>query len=90
MYNISRGFKNIFSLNIINLLIVLCLILILVLTYSKNKKIDLYTNYLNDFMNKYKNSIITKNEFLTRLEAQEAKIMSTTQKFYNIMNKQVA
>ena len=52
--NLTKGFQNIFTPTLTNLLIVLSLVIIVILVYMKNKTIDLFNDNLQSIVDKYK------------------------------------
>ena len=87
--NLSKGFKNIFSPTLINLLIVLTLVIILILVYLKNKNIDLFdtnTDYLQSIINNIKTNQAQKQQFASRLATQEQTILNLQKNVSNILS----
>ena len=52
--NLTKGFQNIFTPTLTNLLISLSLVIIVILVYMKNKTIDLFNDNLQSIVDKYK------------------------------------
>lgn len=79
--NFKKGFSNIFSPSITNLLIALSLVIIVILVYIKNKNVDLFGDddnlkYLQSIVNKYIAKQKQKSEFGIRLATQEQTIQN--------------
>ena len=79
--NFKKGFSNIFSPSITNLLIALSLVIIVILVYIKNKNVDLFGDddnlkYLQSIVNKYIAKQAQKSEFGIRLATQEQTIQN--------------
>ena len=87
--NLSKGFHNIISPTLTNLLIALSLVIIVILVYINNKKIDLFdesTDYLNSIIAKYQANKTQSNNFSISLATQEQKIQDLYTKFDSIYN----
>jgi hypothetical protein len=96
--NISKGLKNLFTPNIINIIIAICLIIILFLVYIKTNNIDLFdptdnsytaltnNDYLTSFINKYVNNIKQQNNYMKVLATQEQTIQNLSDKVSDIIN----
>ena len=77
--NLTKGFQNIFSPNLTNLLIVLSLIIIVILVYIKNKNIDLFddnTDFIQSIINKYQANQAQRSDFAISLATQEQTIQN--------------
>jgi len=81
--NLTKGFQNIFTPSLTNLLIALSLVIIIVLVYIKNKTIDLFsdntdntdnTDYLQLIIDKYQTKKQQTNQFAQSLALQEQRI----------------
>lgn len=83
----SKGFENQLSPTLINLLIILSLIIILALTYLKNRKLELFicppdcVIPTNPNVNKYIEAINTNTEYKKILSRQESKINDLSTQF---------
>ena len=87
--NFKKGFSNIFSSSITNLLIALSLVIIVTLVYIKNKTIDLFDanfDYLQSIVNKYIAKQVQKNEFAIRLATQEQTIQTLQAQANNLFS----
>lgn len=72
--NLIKGFQNIFTPTLTNLLIALSLVIIVILVYIKTKNIDLFdsnSDYLESLINKIHNTQKQKNKFVISLDNQE-------------------
>jgi hypothetical protein len=92
--NISKGFKNLFTPTIINIIIAICLFIIIVLIYLKTKKIDLFSpdialtnnDFLSTFISKYVNNIQQQSNYMKTLATQQQTIQNLTQKVSGLIN----
>ena len=86
---LKKGFKNIFTSTLTNLLIVLSLVIIVILVYIKNKTIDLFddnTDYLQSIINKYQVKQVQKNQFAISLATQEQTIQKIQDTVANLFS----
>lgn len=75
--NLTKGFQNLFSPTLINLLIAISLLIIVILVYVKNKKIDLFdadSDYLQSIIDQINKNKIQTNNFAISLATQEQRI----------------
>ena len=87
--NLVKGFKNIFSPSLTNLLIALSLIIIVILVYIKNKTIDLFdenSDYLQLIINKYQDKQLQRNNFAITLATQEQTIKNLQTQVSNVLS----
>jgi len=71
----------------LNLLILLCLAIILILIYLKDKKIDLFGININTYsINKYLRSQDLENELQSQMNEQELKIKHLTEDTQIVLN----
>lgn len=77
--NLTKGFQNLFSPTLINLLIAISLVIIVILVYVKNKKIDLFDtdpDYLQSIIDQINKNKIQTNNFAISLATQEQTIQN--------------
>jgi len=92
MKSFNQGLNNLFSPTIINLLVVLCLIIIVAITYLQTNKIDLFdptpskASYINSYINRYIKKIANKSEQQKILDSQEQRILALTQQVSDTLN----
>ena len=87
--NLIKGFQNIFTPTLTNLLIALSLVIIVILVYIKTKKIDLFisdSDYLQSIITKIENNQKQKNKFSASLATQEQKIQNLQATASNIFS----
>jgi hypothetical protein len=87
--NLTKGFKNIFSPSLTNLLIVLSLIIIVILVYIKNKTIDLFdanSDFLQLIINKYQDKQEQRNNFAITLATQEQTIQNLEKQVSSVLS----
>ena len=91
LYNFDKGLRNLFKVSTVNILVLLCLILILTITYLNTGSLELFTidnNYLSEFINKYIENINNTTDFKKTLATQEQKINILADQVINLINTQ--
>ena len=87
--NFYKGLNNLFVVSTVNILILICIILILIITYLNTGRIELFTidnNYFASFINTYIKNIdnTTKNKQI--LATQQQTIQSLTKQVTDLIN----
>ena len=87
--NFYKGLNNLFVVSTVNILILICIILILIITYLNTGSIELFTidnNYFASFINTYIKNIdnTTKNKQI--LATQQQTIQSLTKQVTDLIN----
>jgi len=87
--NFYKGLNNLFVVSTVNILILICIILILIITYLNTGNIELFTidnNYFASFINTYIKNIdnTTKNKQI--LAKQQQTIQSLTKQVTDLIN----
>ena len=91
LYNFDKGLRNLFKVSTVNILVLLCLILILTITYLNTGSLELFTidnNYLSEFISKYIQNINNTTDFKNTLATQEQKINILADQVINLINTQ--
>jgi hypothetical protein len=96
--NFIKGLNNLLKPTTVNFILALCIIIILVLIYLRNRTIDLFepptntqsiltsNDYLALFINKYINKIQQNNNYIKTMATQEQKIQELSAKVSNAIN----
>ena len=87
MKSFKQGLNNLFSPTIINLLVMLCLIIIVGITYLQTNKIELFEgSYINSFINRYIQKYANKSAQQKILDSQEQRIQTLSQQVSDTIN----